>query len=98
MQGATLDAPEEARPSRYSPAMPQRSRKRPADLNRLAASIVDDSTSDVPEPDGESPQARAGRLGGLNGGKARAEKLSPVERSEIAQRAARARWASRRAQ
>jgi len=33
-----------------------------------------------------------GRLGGLKGGKARAEKLSPRRRREIARRAALARW------
>lgn len=33
-----------------------------------------------------------GREGGLKGGKARAEKLAAKERSEIARRAARARW------
>jgi N6-adenosine-specific RNA methylase IME4 len=35
-----------------------------------------------------------GRRGGLRGGRARAEKLSDDERSEIARRAAQARWAS----
>jgi len=37
----------------YTLPMPERSRKkkRPADLNRLAASIVADATSDEPEPD-----------------------------------------------
>lgn len=34
-----------------------------------------------------------GRLGGLKGGKARAEKLSPERRKEIAQKAIAARWA-----
>ncbi len=38
----------------------------------------------------------AGRLGGLKGGKARAEKLSPEKRKEIAQKAAEARWAAKR--
>jgi hypothetical protein len=33
-----------------------------------------------------------GRLGGLKGGKARAEKLSPERRKEIAQLAAKKRW------
>jgi hypothetical protein len=33
-----------------------------------------------------------GRLGGLKGGKARAAKLSPERRSEIARKAAAARW------
>jgi hypothetical protein len=34
-----------------------------------------------------------GRRGGLKGGKARAEKLTPERRKEIAQRGAQARWA-----
>jgi len=34
----------------------------------------------------------SGRLGGLKGGKARAEKLSPEERKVIAKKAAKARW------
>lgn len=33
-----------------------------------------------------------GHLGGLKGGKARAEKLTPEQRKEIAQKAARTRW------
>jgi hypothetical protein len=33
-----------------------------------------------------------GRKGGLKGGKARAEKLTPEERSSIAKKAANARW------
>ncbi len=73
--------------------MPKRA-KRPRDLNSLAASIVEDATDERTDPETETPQARAGRLGGLNGGKARAEKLSPDERSDIARRAARARWRS----
>lgn len=36
----------------------------------------------------------AGRLGGLKGGKARAERLSPERRAEIAKRAAEARWSN----
>lgn len=39
----------------------------------------------------------AGRLGGLIGGKARAEKLTAEERKEIAKKAAEARWARRKA-
>jgi hypothetical protein len=39
-----------------------------------------------------------GRLGGRKGGKARAEKLSPERRREIAKKAAEARWAKKRQQ
>jgi hypothetical protein len=38
----------------------------------------------------------AGRLGGLKGGKARAEKLSAEERKDIAKKAAEKRWAKHR--
>ena len=50
----------------------------------------------VPEPaEGKNPNAVAlGRLGGKKGGKARAAKLTAEQRSEIARRAARARWAT----
>jgi hypothetical protein len=37
-----------------------------------------------------------GRLGGLKGGRARAESLSPERRLEIAKKAIAARWAKRR--
>ena len=73
--------------------MPERLRKRPADLNRLAASIVGDATSEEPVAE-ESAHALAGRQGGAKGGPARAAKLSPGRRSEIARRAAQARWDS----
>jgi len=78
--------------------MPDRSRKkRPADLNRLAASIVADATEEDREPEdpheGKNPAAvELGRQGGLKGGRARAEKLTPEQRSEIARKAAWARW------
>ena len=75
--------------------MPKRSSK-PRDLNAMAKAIVDQATSDEPEPnpnEGKSPAAvELGRLGGQKGGKARAAKLSAEQRSEIAKRAAAARW------
>jgi hypothetical protein len=44
----------------------------------------------------KNPAAVAlGRLGGLKGGRARANKLTADERSEIAKRAAAARWSKR---
>lgn len=77
-------------------AMPDQSskprKKRPEDVNQLAASIVAEATSE-PESDGKNPAAVAlGRLGGLKGGKARAKKLSKKRRSEIAKKAAETRW------
>lgn len=77
--------------------MPDRPRKkkRPRDLNVLASEIVKIATEGEPaeEPSDKNPHAVAlGRLGGKKGGKARAEKLTPEERKEIARKAARARW------
>jgi hypothetical protein len=47
----------------------------------------------------KNPAAVAlGKLGGRKGGKARAEKLTPEQRSEIARKAAKARWAKKRQQ
>jgi len=68
--------------------------KRPRDLNQLAASLVRDTVEDEPEPAPDNAhQAREnGRLGGLKGGRTRAERLSPERRAEIAKKAARARW------
>ena len=69
-----------------------RKKKRPRDTSQLAKSIVDDATSDEPEPE-ESAKAAAGRKGGLKGGKSRAKKMTADERSKIARKAAQARWA-----
>jgi len=65
--------------------------KKPADLNRLAAAIVGDATDETP-PKPESHQVEAGRVGGRKGGNARAQRLTPERRSEIARAAAKARW------
>lgn len=80
--------------------MPNRSSKRPSDLNKLAASIVGDVVDeDKPkEARVKDPAAVAlGRKGGLKGGKARAKKLSAEERSAIAKQAAETRWKNAKA-
>ena len=74
-------------------------KKRPSDQNQLAKSIVDQLTGQV-EPPKDSPQKNPaavalGRLGGLKGGKARAEKMTKEERSESFRKAAKARWSNR---
>lgn len=75
--------------------MPKRSGKK-KDLNELAFSVVQQITGEGPplEPGREkNPAAVAlGRLGGLKGGKARAEKLTAKQRKQSAKKAARARW------
>lgn len=65
--------------------------KKPADLNRLAASIVGEATDEAPQ-EAEGGHAAAGRLGGRKGGKIRASRMSAEERSDAARKAARSRW------
>jgi hypothetical protein len=71
-------------------------RKVPVELNKLAAFIVDQATNEESRPDEKSTKNPAavelGRLGGLKGGKARAKKLTAKRRSDIAKKAAKARW------
>ena len=71
-------------------------KKKFTDINILAASIVQTATqsesSIKPVPEKNPAAVALGRLGGLKGGKARAEKLSAKKRKEIAVKAAKARW------
>lgn len=63
------------------------------DVNSLAARIVAQSTGEKAPKHRKNPHAVAlGRKGGKVGGKARAAKLSPEKRKQIARAAARARW------
>jgi hypothetical protein len=64
------------------------------DLNQIAAGITALTTgTKVKEEAAKNPAAVAlGRLGGLKGGKARAASMGAAERSEIAKKAAQARW------
>lgn len=60
------------------------------------SSIYIRETESGNEPVTKNPAAVAlGRLGGLKGGKARAEKLSAKRRTQIAKKAAKTRWAKR---
>ena len=68
------------------------------DINVIATRIVE-QTSGESQPEveesinGKNPNAVAlGRLGGLKGGKARANKLTPERKKEIARKAAYIRW------
>ena len=81
--------------------MQKRSSKKkqgPEDLNEIAFRVMQQATGEEPseEADTRNPAAvELGRLGGLKGGKARAAKLTPEQRSAIAKRAAEARWGRR---
>jgi len=80
------------------------SKARPRDPNQLAFRVIQEATGQVPKYDPsqqsvkpveptKNPHAVAlGRLGGLKGGAARAAKLAPKKRSQIAAKAAKARW------
>ena len=81
--------------------MPKRTSK--PDVNVTAFQIVEAATNPLktpPQPVHTPIQinwaaAALGRLGGLKGGPARAKKLSPKKRSQIAQKAAKTRWAGK---
>ena len=82
--------------------MPKRSSRHkqgPEDVNEAAFRVMQQATGEGPreEPSGKNPAAVAlGRLGGLKGGKARAARLTPEKRQEIAAKAARVRWGKTR--
>jgi len=77
--------------------------KRPRDPNQLAKWIVDQSTSEAPEPepkvvstpipaDLSAYMAAIGRKGGQIGGKRRLKTMTKEQRRKVAAKAARARW------
>jgi hypothetical protein len=64
------------------------------DFAQNALRVVEISTGEPLKPKEKNAAAVSlGRLGGLKGGAARAAKLSRERQSEIAQQAAKARWA-----
>ncbi|MBL8658326.1 MAG: hypothetical protein JNM75_01070 [Rhodospirillales bacterium] len=67
--------------------------KRPADVIGNAVHVMRIATGEIeeapPEDDGKDKAAQAM---GRKGGKARAEKMTPERRAEIAKSAARSRW------
>ena len=79
-----------------------RKQKRDHDFSVTAFKVVQEATgqsestldqAEIELVDGKNPHAVAlGRLGGLKGGKARFEKLTPEQRKGIARKAAKARW------
>jgi hypothetical protein len=71
-------------------------KKQQADPSEIARHVLDTVVPDAEPPKEKNPAAVAlGRLGGLKGGKARAEKLTVKQRKMIAQKAARKRWAKK---
>ena len=76
--------------------MPDRSRKGRSDAAPRPApgeEVINAQSETEPiDPDKDPSAVALGRKGGLKGGKARAAKLTPERRSEIARKAAAARW------
>ena len=72
--------------------------KMPADPNRRAKATLEaidailDRWPESEKPAKDPERVERGKLGGAKGGILRAERLSPERRSEIARKAAEARW------
>jgi hypothetical protein len=68
------------------------------DINQLAHRLMNDSTLNVADitPPTKAQisllMAELGRKGGKKGGKRRLQTMTPTERSEVARKAAKARW------
>jgi hypothetical protein len=78
--------------------MPKRLRTLPSDPTQAAHAILAQLTGEEPRivPESKDPAAVAlGRKGGLKGGKARAEALTPEQRKLSALKAAHARWSKK---
>ena len=71
--------------------MTEKHPKRPRDLNQWAKHMVDLATGEAADPL-KQPTAQRAQKAGRKGGPARAEALTPEQRSEIARAAAAARW------
>jgi hypothetical protein len=76
--------------------MVKRSSKKP-DYAQTALRVVEISTGEPLKPPEKNPAAVAlGKLGGVKGGNGRAASMTAERRSEIAQKAAKARWAKKK--
>ena len=62
------------------------------DFSQIAFDVVKQATGEAPKPAPENERQKNSRKGGLKGGSARATKLTPEQRSEIAKKAAQGRW------
>jgi hypothetical protein len=69
----------------------------PKDFNQIAFEVVQKAIGAMPKEEPPDPNKNPkavtlGRMGGLKGGKARAEKLTAEQKKAIARKAADARW------
>lgn len=78
--------------------MPKKKDENESAFDTLQELIARDADREgIPRPSTSPPEkvsyrAKAGRLGGLKGGKARAKSLSQKKRKAIAKKAAKTRW------
>lgn len=69
--------------------------KKEHDFSVTAYRVVQEATEQLPpdpQPSKTFDAKALGRLGGLKGGRVRAERLTPERRTEIAKKGALARW------
>ena len=64
----------------------------PIALAKLIGDIATGQVADTPDDGKDQAVSEAGRKGGLRGGKARVQQLSPQQRIELAKAAASVRW------
>jgi len=74
--------------------MPKRTSRKnaPRDVNVIASTIAEAVVEETEAPPKNPHAVALGSLGGKKGGRARAAKLTPEERKEIAKKAAETRW------
>jgi hypothetical protein len=83
--------PKRSSTTRKVTRLPQR------DVNQLARSVISRLEQIAEENPGKNPAAVAlGRKGGLKGGRARMDSMTPEERRKLATKAAKARWSTKR--
>ena len=66
--------------------------KRPADVISNAVKVMKIATGEIDDEKDDDGKDKAAQSLGRRGGKARAKKMTPAKRSEIAKKPASARW------
>lgn len=62
------------------------------DFTQVAFDVVQQATGEAPKPAPDTARQENSRKGGLKGGAARMDTMTPEQRSELAKKAAEARW------
>jgi hypothetical protein len=75
---------------------PKRSNDPVKAAHQVYLEIIGEAPPPEPEPEKNPAAVARGALGGAKGGKARAAALSDNQRSDIARKAAEARWSTRK--